>query len=266
MKVILDTNIVLDVLLDRKPFAGPAAQIFSLAERSKIRGMLCATTITTIDYLLSQALPGKDARQTLRNLLSLFEVAAVDRFVARLRNADAGAAAPQVGDAMPGFLLPDHAGHLVSLEDLLEKGPVALTLHRGHWCPYCRINITALAQAHQDVAKTGGQVVAILPDLQQFAEEFQAEAHAPFPVLSDVDNGYAAALNLLVWMGEEMTDLVRKLGIDLPSYQGNESWTFPIPATFVIGGDGRIKARFVDPDYRKRMPIETLLDALRNAC
>ena len=202
--------------------------------------------------------------QEIRQLNPAFQ-AAVDRFVARLRNADAGAAAPQVGDEMPGFLLPDHAGHLVSLEDLLEKGPVALTLHRGHWCPYCRINITALAQAHQDVAKTGGQVVAILPDLQQFAEEFQIEAHVPFPVLSDVDNGYAAALNLLVWMGEEMTDLVRRFGIDLPSYQGNESWTFPIPATFVIGGDGRIKARFVDPDYRKRMPIETLLDTLRNA-
>ena len=79
---------------------------------------------------------------------------------------------------MPSFLLPDHAGHLVSLEDLLEKGPVALTLHRGHWCPYCRINISALAQAHQDVAKTGGQVVAILPDLQQFAEEFQVAKSA----------------------------------------------------------------------------------------
>jgi peroxiredoxin len=191
--------------------------------------------------------------------------AAVDRFVSRLRNADAGAATPQVGEAMPGFLLPDHAGHLVNLEDLLERGPVALTLHRGHWCPYCRISITALAQAHQGIAETGGQVVAIVPDLQQFAEEFQAEAHASFPVLSDVDNGYAAALNLVVWMGEEMTGLVRKFGIDLPSYQGNESWTFPIPATFVIGGDGRIKARFVDPDYRKRMPIETLLDALRKA-
>ena len=73
--------------------------------------------------------------QEIRQLNPAFQ-AAVDRFVSRLRNADAGAAAPQVGEAMPGFLLPDHAGHLVNLEDLLEKGPVALTLHRGHWCPY----------------------------------------------------------------------------------------------------------------------------------
>ncbi len=81
MKIILDTNIVLDVLLRRKPFAEPAAGIFSLAERSEIDGVLCATTITTIDYLLTQSLSRGDARQTLWKLLSLFGVAAVNRLV-----------------------------------------------------------------------------------------------------------------------------------------------------------------------------------------
>jgi peroxiredoxin len=39
----------------------------------------------------------------------------------------------------------------------------------------------------------------------------------------------------------------------------------PIPATFVVGRDGKVKARFVDPDYRKRMAIESLIAALRSA-
>ena len=81
MKVIVDTNVVLDVLLERKPFAGPAAKIFGLAEKSEVSGMLCAATITTIDYLLNQSLPKEDARQILWKLLSLFEVAAVNRLV-----------------------------------------------------------------------------------------------------------------------------------------------------------------------------------------
>jgi peroxiredoxin len=51
-------------------------------------------------------------------------------------------------------------------------------------------------------------------------------------------------------------------GRDVPKYQGNESWVVPVPTTFVVGKDGRVKARFVDPDYRKRMAIEDLLDAL----
>jgi predicted nucleic acid-binding protein len=81
VKVIVDTNVVLDVLLARKPFAGSAARIFSLAEKSEISGMLCATTLTTVDYLLSQALPKEDARQILWKLISLFEVAPVNRLV-----------------------------------------------------------------------------------------------------------------------------------------------------------------------------------------
>src|SRR5258707_6272962 len=51
----------------------------------------------------------------------------------------------------------------------------------------------------------------------------------------------------------------------IPKYQGNASWMLPIPATFVVGQDGKVKARFVDPDYRKRMAIEGMIAALRSA-
>jgi peroxiredoxin len=50
---------------------------------------------------------------------------------------------------------------------------------------------------------------------------------------------------------------------NIASFQGNESWILPIPATFVVGRDGLVQARFVDPDYRKRMAIEDLIAALR---
>ena len=81
MKVLVDTNVVLDVLLARQPFVEPAAVVFGLIEQSKIDGLLCATTITTIDYLLTQAMPRPVARQTLRTLMELFEIAPVTRAV-----------------------------------------------------------------------------------------------------------------------------------------------------------------------------------------
>ena len=56
---------------------------------------------------------------------------------------------------------------------------------------------------------------------------------------------------------------MQEIGRDLPRYQGNESWMLPIPATFVVGQDGRIKARFIDPDYRKRMAVEELIEAMK---
>jgi predicted nucleic acid-binding protein len=81
LKAVLDTNIVLDVLLDRHPFSGPAAKIFGWAERSEFSGLLCATTVTTVHYLLSQAFSSRETRQLLSKLLSLFGVAAVNRHV-----------------------------------------------------------------------------------------------------------------------------------------------------------------------------------------
>lgn len=79
MRVLVDTNVVLDVLLDRRPFAEAATQVFALIEESKIEGFLCATTVTTVDYLLGQALPPKIARAALQRLLDLFEIAPVNR-------------------------------------------------------------------------------------------------------------------------------------------------------------------------------------------
>lgn len=189
----------------------------------------------------------------------------VDGLIGRLRQSGAGATAPLPGDPMPPFLLPDEQGRLVALENLLRNGPVAVTFHRGHWCPYCRINTDALAKAQKDIAAEGGQVVAVMPDRQQFAAEFKSELQAPFPVLTDLDNGYALSLNLAIWVGAEMERFISAAGWDVPKFQGNNSWVLPIPATFVVGRDGIVQARFVDPDYRKRMAIEDMLAALRHA-
>jgi len=81
MRVLLDTNILLDHLLDRKPFSEAAATVFSLVEASKIEGVLCATTITTIDYLLKRSLPRENAMSALKALLNLFAIAPVNRAV-----------------------------------------------------------------------------------------------------------------------------------------------------------------------------------------
>ncbi len=190
---------------------------------------------------------------------------AVDRLVTRLQKSGVGETAPQVGEPLPPFHLPDEAGRIVSLDALLSKGPVAVTFHRGHWCPYCRLNTNALAQAQKEVEREGSQIVAIMPDRQQFAEEFKNESNARFPVLTDMDNGYALSLNLVFWVGMEMERMISAAGWDIPSYQGNTSWMLPIPATFVVDQDRRVKARFVDPDYRKRMAIDDLMMALRSA-
>jgi peroxiredoxin len=190
----------------------------------------------------------------------------VERLVQRLQQTGLGAAAPHPGDPMPAFLLPDDQGRLVDLASLTRRGPVAVAFFRGHWCPYCRISLNALARAQCKVASEGLQIVAITPERQHFTAGFKAEEGASFPILTDLDNGYALSLNLVFWLGDELPKRLRlSSGQHVAEAQGNDAWFFPIPATFVVGRDGMVKTRFVDPDYRKRMDLDDMITALRAA-
>ena len=188
---------------------------------------------------------------------------AVDRLVARSTKTAAAKTRRRPGESMPPFMLPDETGRLVSLKSFLEKGPVAVMFYRGHWCPYCRLNVRAVIQAHDRIKASGGADVAIMPETQEFAEKFKSDSDAPFPVLTDLDNGYALSLNLAIWLGTEIQQLLSYQ--DMASFHGNDGWVLPIPATFVVGRDGLVKARFVDPDFRKRMEIDDLIAALKKA-
>jgi peroxiredoxin len=189
----------------------------------------------------------------------------IDRLIARLADNGVGLAAPRPGEPMPPFLLPDETGRLVSLTSLLEKGPVVVSFNRGHWCPYCRLEVDALASAQAGIASLGAQIVAISPETSAWAAQLKAYANAPFHTLSDLDGGYALELNLLFWVGDEAQRALAGAGVDLVRFQASDTWMLRIPATFVVGADGVVLARFVDPDYRRRMEVEDLLGALRGA-
>ncbi len=188
---------------------------------------------------------------------------AVDRLVVRINENGGGESAPRPGEPMPPFVLPDEGGRLVALPSLLEQGPVVVMFFRGHWCPYCRLNVRAVIKSYDRIKALSAGVVAIIPETQEYAAKFKSEADAPFPVLTDLDNGYALSLNLAIWLG---TDIERLLNyLDMSGFHGNDGWLLPIPATFVVGRDGIVKARFVDPDFRRRMAIDDLVSALKDA-
>ncbi len=81
MRVLFDTNVVLDLLLARQPHVETAAALVARVERGELTGCLCATTVTTIFYLASKAVGAEAARAQLKLLLGLFEVAPVNRSV-----------------------------------------------------------------------------------------------------------------------------------------------------------------------------------------
>ena len=79
MRVLFDTNVVLDVLLARPPHAVAATELFDIVARRELDAVLGATTVTTIFYLVANAAGPARARRSIAELLALFDVAAVGR-------------------------------------------------------------------------------------------------------------------------------------------------------------------------------------------
>ena len=81
MRVLFDINVVLDVLLNREAFVEEAARLMGMVEHGVIEGYLCATTITTLDYLMTKATDRRTAKTGVRRLLTLFHIAEVNAAV-----------------------------------------------------------------------------------------------------------------------------------------------------------------------------------------
>lgn len=79
MKVLFDTNIVLDLLLARQRFVNHAQRLFAAVERQEITGYLSAHTVMTVHYLLAKQLGAKSAITHISKLLSLFEITPLSR-------------------------------------------------------------------------------------------------------------------------------------------------------------------------------------------
>ena len=114
---MLDTNVVLDVLLDRTAFVDQSSQILDLVERGTVTGLLCATTITTLAYLAGKAVGKQPATKQIRQLLSLFEVAPVTRAVL---DAALASKAPDFEDAVLAEAALQAGAHAIITRNLRD--------------------------------------------------------------------------------------------------------------------------------------------------
>ncbi len=81
MRVLLDTNVLMDVLLERELFVNESVQVFDQVVRGAVTGLICATTVTTIFYLTSREVGGEDVMRHIQKLMNLYEIAPVTRSV-----------------------------------------------------------------------------------------------------------------------------------------------------------------------------------------
>jgi peroxiredoxin len=187
------------------------------------------------------------------------------RATAELIASGAAGRALKARDKAPAFILDDPEGKPVSSAALLATGPLVLSFYRGVWCPYCNMELQALEEALPGFQALGASLVAISPQTPANSRKSVRQNELSFPILSDTHNNVAAAFGLRFALPDYLVALYKNLKNDLPSVNGDESWTLPMPARFVIGQDGTILYAEVNPDYTRRPEPNDMLPALRHA-
>jgi peroxiredoxin len=187
----------------------------------------------------------------------------MERATAELIASGQAGRALKAGDRAPAFTLNDPDGQQVASSDLLAQGPLIISFYRGVWCPYCNLELQALQETLPQFQALGASLVAISPQMAANSRKSQRQNKLDFAILSDTHNDVAAAFGLRFAMPDYLVELYKNLKNDLPAFNGDPSWTLPMPARYVIGQDGIIAYAEVNPDYTLRPEPESMLPVLR---
>jgi len=189
-------------------------------------------------------------------------IAIMHRATAELIATGQAERARKAGEQAPAFKLLDQEGREVSSAELLAKGPLVITFYRGVWCPYCNMELAAMQAALPQIAERGGSVIGISPQTQANSRKSAQKNELTFPILNDVKGEVAAGFGIRFNLPDYLVDLYKSFKNDLPAFNGDPSWTLPMPARYVIGSDGVIAYAEVNPDYTKRPDPSELLPVL----
>lgn len=179
-------------------------------------------------------------------------VAVLHRATDELIAANAPGKALKAGDRAPEFTLPDTDGKLVSSRDLLASGPLVITFYRGVWCPYCNLDLQALEAARPEITARGASLVAISQQTAPNSRKSQRQNNLGFPILSDLGGEVGAKFGIRWTAPDYLREVHKALGADLTQFNGEDSWTLPMPGRYVIGQDGMIAYAEINADYTRR--------------
>ena len=167
-------------------------------------------------------------------------------------------------NTFPAFNLPNANNELRSLSHFLSEGPLVISFYRGAWCPYCNLEINALQQQLPEILDAGGQLIAISPQLPDKSVDQVSNSKLTFEVLSDVGNKLAKQCGLVFTLPEALRPIYESWEIDIPDHNGDNSFELPIPATYIIDTNGKIRYAFADMDYTKRLEPNIIIEQLKS--
>ncbi len=168
----------------------------------------------------------------------------------------------KVGEIAPQLTGIDQHGKKINLKEILEKGEVVLVFYRGQWCPYCNKELSAINDELQTINTKGATVIAITPETTENINKTIEKTNVLFSIIQD--DGLTIMKNYKVnfTVDEATLTKYKNYGIDFEKVNGSNGSNLPIPATYIIGKNRKIKYVFFDPDYKKRASVQDIIENL----
>ena len=173
------------------------------------------------------------------------------------------------GDPAPRFEVRTVDNQPFVFEPRSLERPAVIITFRGGWCPYCNMHLSELRHVLAEVSALGVDVLFLSgdrPELLYSSLERETQddiAALDYTILSDADAQAAIAFGIAFRAAQRTIDRRKEKGQDIEDSSMLRHGVLPVPAVYAIGRDGMIAFRFVDPDYKVRLPADELLAVAR---
>jgi len=164
------------------------------------------------------------------------------------------------GEMIPDFELANGAGDGVSIQTLLDRGPVVITFTLGRFSPFCRRSLLDLQAGLAEIGSLGTSVVAVTPDHPAASRALGLDLGLGFDLLADEGGRLAALFGIAYAPPVAIAHWLALIGLDEP-----RQWRardIPLPATFVVTPDGIARMAFVPSDPQVRISRSQVVAAL----
>jgi peroxiredoxin len=165
----------------------------------------------------------------------------------------------KVGDIAPDFTALDQNGKAISLKEILKKGEAVIVFYRGQWCPYCNKQLKNLNDSLSFLTEKNATVLSITPETNENVQKTIAKTKASFPILADKGMAIMNSYKVTFAVDENTITKYKKYGIDFEKANAENGANLPVPATYIVGKDGKIKYAFFNPDYSKRASVKDII-------
>lgn len=125
------------------------------------------------------------------------------------------------------------------------------------------MELEALKKSNDDFENLGAQLVLISPQLEEHNLAIATDKKLCVPILSDPGNEVAARYGIRFSLPDDLKQIYQKFGINLDQYNGEDSWTLPMPARMIIDPSGVVRHTAINADYTVRPDPEETLAALK---